>query len=72
MVPLSEKRGPGFTLFGAIGTCLTESTFMIGEATSIGEVIRFIKSLAEARKDKTRKPFLVMVRKLLDDHEHLL
>jgi hypothetical protein len=42
---------------------------MIGEATSIEETIRFIRGLAEARKDKTRKPFLVMVRIPFDDHD---
>ena len=53
-------RGPGVTLFGAIGPPLREATFMLGAATSQEEFLRFLRGLQLAKRDPDSRPFLVM------------
>ena len=63
-VPLPSSRGPGFTLFGCMGTCLRNSVFYkIGSSTSIEEVQEFFVALARQRINPNGRPFLV-----LDNH----
>ena len=60
MIPLASKRGSGFTLFGCVGNCLRQSTFLIGTATSNLEVLRFFRSLVRAKRDPRSRPFLIL------------
>jgi hypothetical protein len=48
------------TLFGAIGHSLREPTFMLGEATSQEEFLKFLRGLKHAKVDPQSKPYLVM------------
>lgn len=43
---LNEKKLKSVTLFGAVGLALNEPVYMMGNATSIDELKRFIPYLA--------------------------
>lgn len=57
--PIS-KRYFSVTAYGAIGTCLTEPTYMLADSTNIIDFVQFLHLLrANLRPGITKKPFLL-------------
>ena len=57
---IGRKRYGGTTIYGAIGNCLKNPVFMLGESTNIEEFEEFMQKVKLNCKESSDKPYLVI------------
>ena len=67
-IPVPKKRDRGFTVMGAVGTCIKKGGFFTSELKTDGQIFRkFIRKLVTKLDDSTKagypatKPWILLV-----------